>query len=293
MAAVVAGGAASVAGVADGLDPAGGTDEDAGVEKYVWGAGDVVWQAPAVADPTVDKYVWDVPDLVWDKATLVRESPADLPLCSECGEPITFAGKPCGASHISSGKTCRVGAGGSGPPTAARIRELNRDAMRNHRTAEPIGRLDNDDVARLSAEISEWETRSIHSPERTGSSIRIGRDAVEHGAEGGKTLMSRSPSGELTGMIAFDLNPRNVHVYDVTAAPTEAGRGAGRRLVYEVAEKAYSRRGPIDLAALSAAVPFYESLGFRRTDANLPGSTPMRMDAQTVEKFVKEMRGAK
>lgn len=32
-----------------------------------------------------------------------------FPVCVDCGEPITFAGKPCGGSFIEAGKTCRIG----------------------------------------------------------------------------------------------------------------------------------------------------------------------------------------
>ncbi len=113
----MAGEVAGAVGVADGVNPAGSTDEDADVEKYVWGAGDVVWQAPAVADPAVDKYVWQLPDVVWDSPAGESADGTDAQMadggpylvCIDCGEPITFAGKPCGASFISPGKTCRIG----------------------------------------------------------------------------------------------------------------------------------------------------------------------------------------
>lgn len=37
-----------------------------------------------------------------------------FPVCADCGEPIAFAGQPCGGSWIAAGKTCRAGAGAHG-----------------------------------------------------------------------------------------------------------------------------------------------------------------------------------
>jgi len=200
-------------------------------------------------------------------------------------------------------------------------RDPTKVARRCHTVEDPgdyDDRYDDDrDAGEIAAElregINEWRDESTKAPDRVSDSMWIASSAVSEWEGGGgvELLIARAvDTGALTGVTAHhrtyyereimeedeDGYLEGTGEYDehesyyvdwLGAAPTRAGRAAGRRLLAEVCSKAASEGYMVHLQPLGAAVPFYRSCGMEMDDHGY-----MVFDEDGASAFAREVLGS-
>lgn len=178
-------------------------------------------------------------------------------------------------------------AGGGGGAAAAPAPTAEEVAMNEHvlTDAEAINRR------QFNAEMDRWAREAVGSEDRRISSIYIAKSAYNDNTS--IRLATRDKDGGLSGIMAMsEFGDRRtpdsgVYISWLGGSPTKAGRGAGRRLVYEAAKKLLEGNGSrIVLTPLNGARPFYASIGFK-------GTYDLRLSRDDARRFVERMEKAR